>query len=1230
MSNPRIEELFHAALERRGAERAAFLERACAGDTALQAEVESLLAFHERGEALLQSPTAPSTGRSGRRPESSVGSPHLSPVERIGRYPVLGLLGRGSMGVVYLAEDPVLERRIAIKVLDDPVSRDAVRLARFENEARALATLSHPNIATIHSLEVCGATHLITMELVSGRTLADRLCDGPLPLDEALPLCRQVASALEAAHDRGIVDRDLKPANVMVTAEGQVKVLDFGIAKIAPTATRPAVRTEDGGKLEEQPIIARSLTEPGCVIGTPGYMSPEQLRGEDVDHRTDIWALGCILFECLSGRHPFRRASPVEMLAAVLECPPDWVRLPEKTPPAVRALIERCLDRAPDRRPVDMGAVRRVIERELARRAVPEAVLQPASRREPVPTGTADAGVAGLSSHERRVVPDNLPIELDPFIGRTTERETVRRLLGEHRLVTLTGAGGCGKTRLALEVAREARDSDAYRHGVTHVDLAAAVGPAQVTTALATVLGVAEEPRRALIDSLIDRLAGRRLLVVLDNVEGILQATAELATRLLRRHPGLAFLVTSREALAVAGEAIYRVRPLGIPADGNGASASEVGAAESVQLFVERARAANLQFELVDANAAAVGTICRQLDGIPLALELAAARVKALPVEEIARRLDDRFHLLTGGATSGLPHHRTLRALIDWSYQQLTETERLAFERLSVFAGGWTLEGAEAVTVGDGVESWQVLDLCCQLVDKCLAELDTEGTRITGEPRYTMLESIREYARDRLHERPDDAERVHARSVRHCLKLVEAAAPQLRGREAPGWLRRLDVESVNLHAALEACLRSGEVGEGRTAGDQTVADRAVVDRAVVERERTDDGAAGGDADDTETTIDVGLGLRIAGSLGPYWLVRGRWDEGRRVCDALLEHPGSQRRDEARADVLSWAGGLARRQGQDAAARRYYEESLAICRDLAEPRLVAHALSNLALVLQRQGELERAGSLLEESLAVAQELGDQQQIAASLSNLGSHAYRQGDHDRASARFEASLAIQRRLGHRRGIAAALNSLGNVALAAGQLDTARVHYDESLGISRELGDRYLQAVALGRLGQVAKRCGDREGALDLNREALAVHRRLGRRREVATTLLALADLLLEAPDGEAVEPGEVEAMLAEAVELGRDVGHWRVVAEALTGLALLAERYDDPARAARLLGASRATSQGADSPLGAASERRWQQVAVSLRRALGEGAFDRLRNEGQALSRARACELIRRTPG
>lgn len=608
---------------------------------------------------------------------------HMSvrPGTRIGPYEIVAPLGAGGMGEVYRARDSRLKRDVAVKVLGQQISGDRERVARFQREAEVLASFNHARIAQVYGLErsvTDGAETLaLIMELVEGEDLSDRIVRGAMAVDEALAIAGQIAEGLEAAHDKGVVHRDLKPANIKVKPDGEVKILDFGVAKAFDTAS-DAGRRNPAGAVEQPTVESSALTGAGLVVGTPAYMSPEQARGQPVDRRTDIWAFGCVLFEMLAGPQAFAGTTLVDTLAAVLDREPDWRLLPDATPDTIVRLLRRCLEKHSNARIRDIGDVRIDIEDAFAPKGRP----------------SGEAGEPRSGRH-------NLPAELTSFIGREHERHELARLMTTSRLVTLVGAGGAGKTRLALRLASD--HAHAFRDGVWLVDLAPITAPDLVAHTIASALGIREASQRSIHDMLVETLRRSERLLVLDNCEHLIDACAGLAEALLRGAPDLRIVATSREPLRVPGEAVWRVSSLSLPDDQPSPSVDALLQSEATRLFIDRATSIDPTFTPAVENAATIVGICRRLDGIPLAIEMAAARIDTLSVDQIDARLQDRFRLLTGGTRTAVARQRTLEATMQWSYQLLSDPERVLLARLSVFPAGWTLEAAERVCGGDGI-----------------------------------------------------------------------------------------------------------------------------------------------------------------------------------------------------------------------------------------------------------------------------------------------------------------------------------------------------------------------------------------------------------------------------------------------------------------------------------------------------------------------------------------------
>ena len=749
--------------------------------------------------------------------------------------------------------------------------------------------------------------------------------------------------------------------------------------------------------------------------------------------------------------------------------------------------------------------------------------------------------------------PVRIPFPVSELIGREAETEEVASLLAARRLITLTGTGGVGKTRLALEVA--ARSASNFPDGVYFVDLSPLTDPAQVLPAVARMLEMPEANNVPLLDALRTYLVRKRALLIVDNCEHLLESCAVSLAALLESLPELSIMATSRMPLGIAGEQVWRVPSLAFPDPATPPPGPLVEALQEYdgpRLFVERARASSSAFSLTEKNAPAILQICARLDGIPLALELAAARIASLSAEQIQERLEDAFRLLTTGAQTALPRQRTLRALVDWSYDLLDEPERALLRRLSAFAGGWTLEAAEAVCSSGGGERAtarvapthnflvgaalapvpspsvalhpltsdprpptpaEVLDVLTGLVDKSLVLAADAG----GAMRYRMLETIRQYAQERLIE-SGERETVQARHRDYFLSWAEAVKLRLSGSAQGMWLSLLEAEHDNFRQALAFCL-----------------------------EEADGGAAG---------------LRLGEALQGFWMTRGHLSEGRERLTAILSHPGAEERTRTRAEVLKGTGKLAEMQGDYSPARSLYADALAIFREIRDRNGVAAALNDLGNVNREQGDYASAISLYKESLTIFRASGDNGGIAQGLGNLAYADLEQGEYVSARARFEETIALQRELGDGNGVAHCLVNLGIIAREQGDYAAARSLYEQGLTIFRELGNRNSIASLLNNLGNLARDHGEYAAAQTLYAESLTLRRELGDRNGVAVTLNSQGNAARDQGDDVSAH-----ALYGECLAIFREVGDKMGVAYALNALGLIALDRGDYAAARSL---------------------------------------------------------------
>jgi len=675
-------------------------------------------------------------------------------------------------------------------------------------------------------------------------------------------------------------------------------------------------------------------------------------------------------------------------------------------------------------------------------------------------------------------LPNNLPRQLTSFVGREHEMVDVKSLLGKSFLLTLTGTGGSGKTRLAFQVAADVVDD--YSDGVWLAEIAPLSDPSLVSPSVAAAVGVREElGGRPLRDKLLEFLRPKSVLLLLDNCEHLLAACADLAVSLLQACPSLRILATSQEPLHVDGEVTYHVPSLSLPDLKRLPSFDQLTQYEAIHLFVDRAALSSPGFRLTERNAPLVAQVCHRLDGIPLAIELAAARMKAMSVEQIAERLNERFRLLTLGTRNAPARHQTLRAALDWSYDLLSAREQTLLRRIAIFAGGFTLDAAEAMCTDEHVSKSTVLDLLTALVDRSLVVFDQAGE----PPRYRLLETVRLYGLERLQASGEEV----AMRTRHgawYVHFTEQAESGLQGPDQRTWLDQLEVEHDNLRAALDWSRR---------------------DEA--------DGAAG---------------MRLAGALWRFWEVRGYWTEGREWLDGMLARNVSAPAP-VRVKVLNGAAYLAYYQGDFKRLQALAEQILPLSREIGDKRETAVCLNVLGLQACRLENYTRAAALGDESLTLSRETGDKWSIAHAVLVQGLVARGQGSNDRAMSLLEEALTMFRALSDKWKIALTISNLGLVVREQGDDQRATACFEEALSQFRELGDKWGTAFSLSNLAIVAWGQQNYGRSAALFGESLALRNDLREKPGIATSLVGLAGVAaaLGQSDRAAVLFGAAEAL-------------------------------------------------------------------------------------------------------
>jgi len=970
------------------------------------------------------------------------------------KYRIEGKLGEGAMGIVYRGVQINLGRRVAIKVMRGDFTAEPRRAERFKREALAVARVKHPNAVTVYDFGVAPEVGAYcVMEYLEGVSLREELTvSHTLPVESVVELMDQICAAVDAAHSAGVIHRDLKPSNIMLERLGDgavaAKVLDFGIAKLVAPGD----------------LANHQLTVDGAAVGTPLYMSPEQCDGLLVDARSDVYALGCVCYEMLVGRPPFRASSEAAIfIKHMTRFPRSPSDLNPDVPTSFDGVVLRALAKLPGQRFQSAREFSEALSDAYSRRAMASTARTAAPR-------VLERTIAEPLLHDVPRAPShNLPPTPTSFVGRQSEILQIDKLARLSRLVTLTGVGGCGKTRLALAYAEQRRA--AFPGGTWFVELAGVTDGRLVAHVMAASVGRANERGVDSRDAIARIIGNSVTLVVLDNCEHLLGAVAEAAEWLLRTCPSAAIVATSRESLGIRGEAVLSVPLLALPDEATERDLDSLAAVDSVRLFVDRASVRRAGFELTEANSATIARICRRLEGLPLAIELAAARAHVLSVDQIEERLGDRFRLLKACGSTTLFRQQTLLATIDWSHELLDERERMVFRRIAVFAGNWTLDDAESVVAFADLEAFEVLDLTEALVGKSLVVVVDGG----AELHYRMLEMVREYGLARLAESGEEFE-LRDRHLGYFAELSQHIGNGLAGPEQTALLRRYDSEAENIRSALSWSLDGGGSLE--------------------------------------------TGLAIGGAIWLAWVMRGPIAESLRWLEAAIEKADASGEEvsplvlaRARTSAANLATIVNRIDDANTLVDRAFEDF----QREGDAKGMAAALTCRGVVAFKTGDAVRAAEIDQRGLVLAKACGDDLLTANLLNNLAGAFYCQDEFGRAVEALEECQSLRRRMGDRWGLARALSNLGELRIETREPSAARPLLVEALAIQAVAGDQLSVVYALEALLRCAA----------LDRRASSVARCYGGARAVREKI----GVLRSPEETEAIE----EALAWARAELG-----------------------------------------------------------------------------------------------
>jgi len=989
--------------------------------------------------------------------------------------PESDLLGRGSMGEVYRATDIQTGKIVAVKALDPKViARDPGILERFVREGHALRKLNHPNIVHMvaavedEAATPSGVAHYLVMEYVPGGSLYDLLqAQVRLPIQRVLEIALDLADALTRAHHLGIIHRDLKPANVLLANDGTPKLTDFGIARVTDSPR---------------------LTQTGVLIGTINYLSPESCEGKTIDERGDIWSLGVMLYEMLSGELPFGGETVIAILQAILTQPvPDLAERCPDAPEALMDLIYRMLEKDRQQRVPSARLVGAELEAILKGRQVPSMVRH-AFEKSRFSTPTPDVTKSR----------NNLPVQPTPFVGRQAELAELARLLAdpEVHLLTILGAGGMGKTRLALETG--AAQLVNFQHGVYFVPLAPLQSMEAIVPTTAEALGFSFYEGGQPQQQLLEYLRQKHLLLIMDNFEHLLTSTESnrgdgvgLVRDILNTDPAVKILVTSRTRLNVQGECLFHLTGMDIPVMEMPNDARDYGA---IKLFWQCARRVKPGFELTAVELKPITRICRLVDGMPLGILLAAAWLTMLTPAEIEIEIETSLDFLETEISDFPERQHSIRAVFDHSWDLLSKQEQAVMAAMSVFRGGFTREAAQLVT---GATLRDLRDL----VDKSLLQRDPTG-------RYSIHELLQQYGAEKLRKVPSEGVTTKDQHCSFYANFLQKREAHSIGRGQKQALSEISTEIENIRIAWDwAVIQSKAEEMDLSLGSLAEFYRI---RALFQEGAERFAKAAHSLEDLQQQVGDRGSKMVLGKVllqqGCFCYFLGLAEQASESIQRSLAifRDLSARKETAYA--LYYLGNLFDLRGGE--SKSLHQEALVISKEIGDRRGIALALSGLGGTAISRGEYRMAKQLLQESLAIFRELGNQQGIAESLDQLGYIAWVLGEYRLAKQLDQENLALCRETSDRVGITNALISVARTAAGLGEFEMAKQHYLESIDLSREIG--YLKGIedAFGDLGEVANILGEYSDAIKHAQECLIVSEQIVEPSGIAWALRILGN--------------------------------------------------------------------------------------------------------------------------